>query len=95
MTAAATRPQQPAATTTAAAGSDTTAAGGGETTAAGGGAAAGSLAGVCPETVVFQTDWNPEAEHGQLYNMVGDGYEVDSSTSACPARSSPAVRTPA
>jgi hypothetical protein len=26
---------------------------------------------------VFQTDWNPEAEHGQLYNLVGDGYTVD------------------
>jgi hypothetical protein len=65
--------------TTAAGGADTTAATGGDTTAAGG-AAAGSLAGVCPETVVFQTDWNPEAEHGQLYNMVGDGYEVDTGT---------------
>jgi hypothetical protein len=68
--------------TTAAAGADTTAAaeGGDTTAAAGGGGAAGSLADVCPETVVFQTDWNPEAEHGQLYNMVGDGYEVDTST---------------
>jgi len=43
-------------------------------------AAAGvSLAGVCPETVTFQTDWNPESEHGFLYNLVGDGYEVDAS----------------
>jgi hypothetical protein len=50
--------------------------GGGETSAAGGGAA-GSLKGVCPDTVVFQTDWNPEAEHGAEYNMVGDGYTVD------------------
>jgi hypothetical protein len=41
------------------------------------GAAAVSLAGVCPDTVTFQTDWNPEAEHGFLYQMVGDGYEVD------------------
>ncbi|MFM9085645.1 MAG: ABC transporter substrate-binding protein [Acidimicrobiia bacterium] len=39
--------------------------------------AAVSLAGVCPDTVTFQTDWNPEAEHGFLYQMVGDGYEVD------------------
>ena len=38
-----------------------------------------SLAGVCPETVTFQTDWNPESEHGFLYNLVGDGYEVDAS----------------
>jgi hypothetical protein len=68
--------------TTAAAGADTTAAaeGGDTTAAAGGGGAAGSLADVCPETVVFQTDWNPEAEHGQLYNMVGEGYEVDTGT---------------
>jgi hypothetical protein len=48
-----------------------------DTTTGGGGAAAGSLKDVCPETVVFQTDWNPEAEHGQLYNMVGEGYTVD------------------
>jgi hypothetical protein len=41
-------------------------------------AAAGvSLAGICPETVTFQTDWHVEAEHGVLYNLVGDGYEVD------------------
>ncbi|HEX6786218.1 MAG TPA: hypothetical protein VF076_03425, partial [Acidimicrobiales bacterium] len=51
--------------------------GGSETSAAGGGSAAGSLKGVCPDTVVFQTDWNPEAEHGAEYNMVGDGYTVD------------------
>ncbi|MFM9123287.1 MAG: ABC transporter substrate-binding protein, partial [Actinomycetota bacterium] len=36
-----------------------------------------SLAGVCPDTVTFQTDWNPESEHGFLYNLVGEGYEVD------------------
>lgn len=35
------------------------------------------LSGVCPETVVIQTDWNPEAEHGWVYQMVGDDYEVD------------------
>ncbi len=40
-------------------------------------AATVSLAGVCPDTVTFQTDWNPEAEHGFLYQLVGDGYEVD------------------
>ncbi|MFM8001873.1 MAG: hypothetical protein ACKPAJ_05605 [Actinomycetota bacterium] len=28
-----------------------------------------SLAGVCPDTVTFQTDWNPESEHGFLYNL--------------------------
>lgn len=40
-------------------------------------AAGVSLAGVCPDTITFQTDWNPESEHGFLYNMVGEGYEVD------------------
>jgi hypothetical protein len=53
-------------------GTDTTAAT--ETT---GGEAGGSLAGICPETVVVQTDWMPEAEHGFLYNLVGDGYTMD------------------
>ena len=31
----------------------------------------------CPETVILQTDWNPEAEHGNLYEMIGDGYTVN------------------
>ena len=57
---------------------DTTAGTTGDTTA--GTAATGeavSLAGDCPETVVIQTDWMPEAEHGFLYQMVGEGYEID------------------
>ena len=37
----------------------------------------GVLTGVCPDTVVLQTDWFPEAEHGAVYNMIGDDYEVD------------------
>lgn len=41
------------------------------------GEAAGSLAGVCPDPIVIQTDWFPEAEHGALYNLVGEGYTVD------------------
>ena len=53
--------------------------GGSGTTASGGGSAAGSLKGVCPDTVVFQTDWNPEAEHGAEYNMLGEGYTADTS----------------
>ena len=62
-----------ASTDTTAAGTDTTAAGG----------AGVSLAGDCPETVVIQTDWNPEAEHGFLYQMVGpDDYEVDTAAVA-------------
>jgi len=58
----------------------TTTAGGASATAGApttGGAGAGSLAGVCPDTVVIQTDWNPEGEHGWLYQMIGDGYTVD------------------
>jgi len=39
--------------------------------------AAGSLTGVCPDPVVVQLDWEPESEHGGLYQMVGDGYEID------------------
>ena len=35
------------------------------------------LSGVCPETVVIQTDWNPEAEHGWLYQLVGDDPRID------------------
>lgn len=40
-------------------------------------AAAVNLADVCPETIVLQTDWNPEAEHGFLYHLVGPNYTVD------------------
>ncbi len=31
----------------------------------------------CPDTVVIQTDWNPEAEHGNLYHLIGDDYTID------------------
>ena len=36
-------------------------------------AAAGAvdLSGVCPATVIIQTDWNPEADHGHLYQLLG------------------------
>jgi hypothetical protein len=64
-----------AAATTTAAGATTTSAAGATTTAAA--TKDVNLKGVCPDTVVFQTDWNPEAEHGQLYQLVGDGYTVD------------------
>ncbi len=63
------------ATTTAGA---ATTAGGATTTAAGGGDV--SLAGICPDPLIIQTDWNPEAEHGATYQLVGDGYEVDANT---------------
>ena len=36
-----------------------------------------SLADVCPETLVIQTDWHTEAEHGALYNLLGDDYTVE------------------
>jgi hypothetical protein len=41
------------------------------------GSLAGALADICPSPLVIQTDWFPEAEHGALYEMVGDGYVVD------------------
>ena len=31
-----------------------------------------SLAEVCPATIVIQTDWFPESEHGGLYQLMGD-----------------------
>jgi hypothetical protein len=40
-------------------------------------AKAGALKGICPDKIVIQTDWFPEAEHGALYEMIGDGYKVD------------------
>jgi hypothetical protein len=36
-----------------------------------------NLKGVCPDPIVFQKDWQPESEHGFLYNLVGKGYKVD------------------
>lgn len=43
-------------------------------------ASAGSasyLADVCPATVVIQADWNPESEHGALYQMLGGDVDID------------------
>lgn len=34
----------------------------------------------CPDTVVIQTDWNPESEHGGLYQMFGPDPEIDAGT---------------
>ncbi|GLK16473.1 ABC transporter substrate-binding protein [Herbiconiux flava] len=31
----------------------------------------------CPATVVIQTDWNPEAEQGDLYQLIGPDARVD------------------
>ncbi len=34
----------------------------------------------CPDTVVMQQDWQPEAEHGAMYSVVGPNYTVDTNT---------------
>lgn len=31
----------------------------------------------CPATIVMQQDWQPEAEHGAMYALVGSDYTVD------------------
>ncbi|HRW07418.1 MAG TPA: hypothetical protein P5121_20075 [Caldilineaceae bacterium] len=46
------------------------------------GTATGPLAGVCPDPVVIQTDWFPEAEHAALYQLLGDEYTVDTDRKA-------------
>jgi hypothetical protein len=35
------------------------------------------LKGVCPDTVVFQTNWWPQAEYGGLYRLVGANPTID------------------
>lgn len=35
------------------------------------------LSKACPATVVVQTDWFPESEHGALFQMLGDDYKID------------------
>jgi len=35
------------------------------------------LAAVCPSTVVVQTDWWPQAEHGFVYQLLGPEYNVN------------------
>ena len=32
----------------------------------------------CPTDLKIQTDWNPQAEHGHLYELLGERYTVDS-----------------
>jgi hypothetical protein len=36
-----------------------------------------SLAGTCPDTIVVQTDWDPESEYGVYYHMLGANPDVD------------------
>ncbi len=38
---------------------------------------ANALKGVCPDTVVFQTNWWPQAEYGGLYRLLGPNPTVD------------------
>ncbi|WP_286278922.1 hypothetical protein [Naasia aerilata] len=33
----------------------------------------------CPATIVVQTDWVPESEHGHLYQMIAGDYTIDAS----------------
>ena len=40
------------------------------------------LAEVCPSTVVVQTDWYPQAEHGGIYELLGSDYVVDATRGA-------------
>ena len=40
------------------------------------------LSDVCPATVTIQTDWNPEAEHGAQYQLLGDDYTIDAELKA-------------
>lgn len=41
-----------------------------------------SLVDVCPETVVVQTDWFPEAEHGGVFELMGSDYTASKNTGA-------------
>ena len=43
----------------------------GDAGAGDGAAAGGDLSDVCPDPLVVQTDWFPEAEHGGLYQLIG------------------------
>jgi hypothetical protein len=36
----------------------------------------------CPATVVMQQDWQPEAEHGAMYALVGPDRQIDTNTKA-------------
>jgi len=41
-----------------------------------------SLADVCPATIVVQTDWFPESEHGGIYQLMGDDAIASKDTGA-------------
>jgi hypothetical protein len=47
----------------------------------------GPLTGICPETVVIQSDWYPDAVHGALYQLLDpDRYVVDTDDEIVTAR---------
>jgi hypothetical protein len=58
--------------------SSTTSSGGGQAISSSAPAGqANALKGVCPDTVVFQTNWWPQAEYGGLYRLVGPDAAID------------------
>ena len=63
-------------TTAAAATPPTTTEASADPEAAPAGAPGTDLSGVCPDPLVVQTDWFPEAEHGAMYELLGDDYTV-------------------
>ena len=62
---------------TAAGCSDSSTAEGGQEVKTGAASADSALKGVCPETVVFQTNWWPQAEYGGLYRLIGAKPTID------------------
>lgn len=38
---------------------------------------ASDLASVCPNPIIWQTGWVPEAEHGPVYQLLGGSYTID------------------
>jgi hypothetical protein len=40
------------------------------------------LSQVCFSPIVVQTDWFPQAEHGGIYELLGDDYQVDAERGA-------------
>jgi hypothetical protein len=45
-------------------------------------AAATNLKGICPDTIVFQTNWWPEPDHGFLYQLIGPNGTIDTNKNA-------------
>jgi len=64
----------PASETTAAGSATTTGESTGDT---GGSGEAVTLKGICPDTITILTDWNPEAEHGFLYQLLAPNPTID------------------